>query len=218
MSTDLENVLVVEKLMDLEKVTNPANTVLVGPVFKTLNIFPAAAASSTQIVFNNIVAPSLTTVMKRTLRVEMEVQVVVTGTATAATDPAFNAVDGTSGAYIAPASTGGNANICLRAYPLSGVCSSVDIRLNGGSTNCALASYSQIYPFLQGNNDIKRYASECPLQPDNYASYENSGQTSPFRGLNDNSSTQTRGSFIATLVTWRLRTLYIESDVSHVHK
>ena len=168
MSTDLENVLVVEKLMDLEKVTNPANTVLVGPVFKTLNVFPAAAASSTQIVFNNIVAPSLTTVMKRSLRIEMEVQVVVTGTATAATDPSFHAVDGTSGAYIPPVSTGG-ANICLRANPLAGVCSSVDVRLNGGATNCALASYSQIYPFLQGNNDVKRYASECPLQADNSA-------------------------------------------------
>ena len=198
MSTDLENVLVVEKLMDLEKVTNPANTVLVGPVFKTLNRFPAAAASNTQIVFNNIVAPSLTTVMKRTLRVEMDVQVVVTGTATNATDPSFHAVDGTSGAYIAPIATGG-ANICLRAYPLSGVCSSVDVRLNGGATNCALASYSQIYPFLQGNNDIERYASECPLQSDNSAVYENTSVTSPFNGLNRNSATQSRGSFIAVL-------------------
>ena len=198
MSTDLENVLVVEKLMDLEKVTNPVNTVLVGPVFKTLNVFPAAAASKTQIVFNNIVAPSLTTVMKRTIRIEMEVQVVVTGTATVATDPSFHAVDGTSGAYIPPVSTGG-ANICLRANPLAGVCSSVDVRLNGGATNCALASYSQIYPFLQGNNDVKRYASECPLQADNSAVYENTSATSPFNGLNKNSATQSRGSFIAVL-------------------
>ena len=198
MSTDLENVLVVEKLMDLEKVTNPVNTVLVGPVFKTLNVFPAAAASKTQIVFNNIVAPSLTTVMKRTIRIEMEVQVVVTGTATVATDPSFHAVDGTSGAYIPPVSTGG-ANICLRANPLAGVCSSVDVRLNGGATNCALASYSQIYPFLQGNNDVKRYASECPLQADNSSVYENTSATSPFNGLNKNSATQSRGSFIAVL-------------------
>ena len=58
-TNNLENVLVVEKLMDLEKVTNPINTVLVVPVFKTLNRFLAIAASSTQIVFNNIVAPSL---------------------------------------------------------------------------------------------------------------------------------------------------------------
>ena len=207
MSTDLENVLVVEKLMDLEKVTNPANTVLVGPVFKTLNVFPAAAASSTQIVFNNIVAPSLTTVMKRTLRVEMEVQVVVTaggGGAQAATDAQFLAVNGVGmtdpGEATAVTSTGG-PNICLRAYPLSGVCSSVDIRLNGGSTNCALASYSQIYPFLQGNNDIKRYASECPIQPDNNVIYENTSVTSPFQGLNANSATQSRGSFVATLVS-----------------
>ena len=145
MSTDLENVLVVEKLMDLEKVTNPANTVLVGPVFKTLNVFPAAAVSNNQIVFNNILAPSLTTVMKRTLRVEMEVLVTVTtggGGAQQGTDPQFNAVNAAGAPVVFL--NGGVANICLSAFPLSGVCSSVDIRLNGGSTNCALASYSQI--------------------------------------------------------------------------
>lgn len=204
MSTDLENVLVVEKLMDLEKVTNPANTVLIGPVFKTLNRFPAAAVSNTQIVFNNIVAPSLTTVMKRTLRIEMEVQVAVTtggGAGQLKTDPQFNAVNATTGAPVALLNDATNANICLRAFPLSGVCSSVDIRLNGGSTNCALASYSQIYPFLQGVNDAKRYASECPLQADNSAKYENTSATSPFNGINGNSATQPRGSFIATLVS-----------------
>ena len=36
MSNDLENVLVIEKLMDMEKVTNPANVVLVGPTNKTV--------------------------------------------------------------------------------------------------------------------------------------------------------------------------------------
>jgi hypothetical protein len=126
--------------------------------------------------------------MKRTLRVEMEAQVVITcnAAAQAATDPIFNAVNA-AGAYVAP--TGGAATLCLRAFPLSGICSSVDIRLNGGSTNCALASYSQIYPFLQGANDTKRYASECPLQADNSSVYENTSATSPFQGLNANSST-----------------------------
>ena len=174
MSTDLENVLVVQKLMDLEKVTNPANTVLVGPVQKTLNKFTASAVSDNQIIFNNIVAPSLSTVMKRVIRIEMEALVIINCNAAAmvAGDPQFNAI-GANGKPVAFAGGQTAANICPRAFPLSGVCSSVDIRLNGGSTNCALASYSQIYPFLQSEDDIKRYGSECPTQPDNSATYEN---------------------------------------------
>ena len=205
MSNDLENVLVVESLIDLEKASSPSNVVLIGPTFKTLNKFPAAAASNSQIVFNNIVAPSLTTVMKRCLRIEMEVIVTVTCTGAAgtvaATDAQFNAYNGIVGAgFGGPvALTSSAANICLRAFPLSGVISSADIRINGGATNCALASYNQIYPFLQGDDDIKRYASECPLQADNSAVYENALATSPFKGVNANSATQSRGSFLAEL-------------------
>ena len=77
MSNDLENVLVVEKLMDMEKVTNPANVVLDGPTNKTVTRFPSVGPSNTQIVFNSICAPSLTTVMKRCLRIEMEATVTV---------------------------------------------------------------------------------------------------------------------------------------------
>ena len=111
MSTDLENVLVVQKLMDLEKVTNPANTVLVGPVQKTLNKFTASAVSNNQIIFNNIVAPSLTTVMKRVIRIEMEALVTITcnGAALAANDPQFNAF--TTVTYAPVALQGGPPNI-----------------------------------------------------------------------------------------------------------
>ena len=197
MSTDLENVLVVQKLMDLEKVTNPANTVLVGPVQKTLNKFTASAVSNNQIIFNNIVAPSLSTVMKRVIRIEMEALVIINCNAAAmvAGDPQFNAI-GANGKPVDFAATQTAANICPRAFPLSGVCSSVDIRLNGGSTNCALASYSQIYPFLQSEDDIKRYGSECPTQPDNSATYENASTRSPFLGLNANSNVPSRGSYL----------------------
>ena len=197
MSTDLENVLVVQKLMDLEKVTNPANTVLVGPVQKTLNKFTASAVSDNQIIFNNIVAPSLSTVMKRVIRIEMEARVIINCNAAAmvAGDPQFNAI-GANGKPVDFAATQTAANICPRAFPLSGVCSSVDIRLNGGSTNCALASYSQIYPFLQSEDDIKRYGSECPTQPDNSATYENVSARSPFLGLNGNSNVPSRGSYL----------------------
>ena len=198
MSTDLENVLVVQKLMDLEKVTNPANTVLVGPVQKTLNKFTASAVSNNQIIFNNIVAPSLSTVMKRVIRIEMEAQVIVTCNAAAidARDPQFNAFTTGTGAPVALAGGLTASTLCPRAFPLSGVCQSVDIRLNGGSTNCALASYSQIYPFLQSEDDIKRYGSECPTQPDNSATYENASARSPFQGLNGNSNVPSRGSYL----------------------
>ena len=208
MSNDLENVLVIEKLMDMEKVTNPANVVLVGPTNKTVTRFPSVGPSNTQIVFNNICAPSLTTVMKRCLRIEMEatVTVVYAGAAPVATEAQFNAYNGkdlaSPGAAVAQVPTAGvPANICLRAFPLSGVISSADIRLNGGSTNVALSTYNSIYPFLQGVEDINRYGAECPTQPDNSAIYENTSTRSPFNGVNGNSAIQSRGGFLAELFT-----------------
>ncbi len=202
MSNDLENVLVVEKLMDMEKVTNPANVVLIGPTNKTVTRFVAVGPSNTQIVFNNICAPSLTTVMKRCLRIEMvaTVTVVYAGAAPVATEAQFNAYDGTTGAAVVQVPTAGvPANICLRAFPLSGVISSADIRINGGSSNVALATYNSIYPFLQGVEDINRYGAECPTQPDNSALYENTSARSPFNGVNDNSAIQSRSGFLAEL-------------------
>ena len=208
MSNDLENVLVIEKLMDMEKITNPSNVVLVGPTNKTVTRFPSVGPSNTQIVFNNICAPSLTTVMKRCLRIEMEatVTVVYAGAAPVATEAQFNAYNGkdlaSPGAAVAQVPTAGvPANICLRAFPLSGVISSADIRLNGGSTNVALSTYNSIYPFLQGVEDINRYGAECPTQPDNSAIYENTSTRSPFNGVNGNSAIQSRGGFLAELFT-----------------
>ena len=120
MAAPLENVLVVEKMMDLETVDNPKGVVYIGPTNQSLFKYAASSASDTNIIFNNICAPSLSTVMKRTLRVEM--QVLVTTTWTAATGGAqFNAI-GANGAPVAIVAGGFTANnfisACLRACPL----------------------------------------------------------------------------------------------------
>ena len=204
MSEILENVLIVEKMMDLERVSNPKNTVLIGPNQKTVFSYPATANPiAGSIIFNNICAPSLTTVMKRTLRVQCSAVVTVTtvanNAAPASTDAQFNGVAANGSVF---ALTGGltNANACLRAQPLASVITSADVRLNGGATNCALNTYNCIYPFLQGKEDINRYGADMPLQPDNSSVYENASATNPFNGIRGNSSVQSRGAFLANAI------------------
>ena len=89
MSEILENVSIVEKMTNLERVSNLKNTVLIGPNQKTVFSYPATANPiAGSIIFNNICAPSLTTVMKRTLRVQCSAVVTVTAAAAnACVDP-----------------------------------------------------------------------------------------------------------------------------------
>ena len=51
MNQDLDNVLVVEKLMDVEAVANPVNTVLLGPVQKSLFRYDASSQSNNSLIF-----------------------------------------------------------------------------------------------------------------------------------------------------------------------
>ncbi len=112
--------------------------------------------------------------MKRTLRIEMSVNVVATYDPTIGGGQ-FNAtnVDGTPAAIITGTGGAGGLNdfisACLRACPLGAVISSADVRLNGGSTNSSLNQYILIYPFITGDADKRRFASEMPLQADNSA-------------------------------------------------
>ena len=152
MASTLENVLVVQKLMDLQTVDNPKQVVFIGPTNKNLFKYVATSASATSIIFNNIVAPSLSNVMKRCLRIAMSVNITTTfGVAKGGAQ--MNALDSATGAPVAiVAGTGAGANptatLCLRACPLASVCSSIDVRLNGGSTSCALNQYNLIHPCL----------------------------------------------------------------------
>ncbi len=220
MNRDLKNVLVVETLMDTEKISNPLNKVLVGPTNKTSFEFPASSASDSSIIFNNICAPSLSTVMRRSLRVgklSAQITIVCAGSTQANTPGLYvmNAVSGIAqgvvagsdmpalvvGRKVAWAAVGGVptiAKVCLRANPLASVITSADIRLNGGSTNCGLADYNLIYPFLSDRKDV--VVSEMPNQPDNSPVYENASATSPFSDVLGNSAVQTRGSYVATLM------------------
>ena len=204
MSVALDNVLVVQKKMDLDVVDNPKNAVYIGPTNQSLFIYPASSASSQNIIFNNICAPSLSTVMGRTLRVAMSVSVNTTYVTLTGVGGQFNAINGTvgvAGASVAIVGNGvnGKATACLRASPLANIISSADVRLNGGSTSVALNQYSTIYPFLRSNEDIKRFGAEMPSQCDNGAVYENLSATNPFNSVNGNSSVPSRGSFLATL-------------------
>ena len=189
--------------MDLQTVDNPKQVVFIGPTNKNLFKYVATSASATNIIFNNIVAPSLSNVMKRCLRIAMSVN--ITTTFTAATGGAqMNALDSATGApvaIIAGTDAGGpnpTATLCLRACPLASVCSSIDVRLNGGSTSCALNQYNLLHPYISGDDNIRRYSSEMPLQHDNSAVYEATSANSPFLNLNGNSNVPARGSFIAT--------------------
>ena len=200
MASPLENVLVVEKLMDLQSVDNPKSVVYIGPTNKSLFQYSASSFSGQNVIFNNICAPSLATVMDRNIRIAMSIQVVSTFVA-ADGGGQFNAVNTLAEPVAIVAGTTGGANptatVCLRACPLAAAITSVDIRLNGGSTSVALNQFSNIYPFLQGENNVKRYSSEMPLQPDNSAVYVATGVNSPFLPLNNNSNIPTRGSFTA---------------------
>lgn len=219
----MSSVLVVEKLMDVEAVASPKQIVLVGPVQKTVFQYPATSASNNNIIFNNICAPSLTTVMRRCIRVAMEAQVVISSTGSGAGGIGdgtcvFNAVSVLSqaGAFNMPTlvagrkvnwSVGGadvmvgvTPGVCLRAMPLSSVISSADIRINGGSTNVALDEFKSIYPQLINRADIRQFGSECPLFPDNSGLYEKASHTSPFADVLGNDE-QARGAFTAYLLT-----------------
>jgi hypothetical protein len=199
MSVALDNVLCVQKKMDLEMVDNPKNVIYVGPTNQSLFKYPASSTSDQNIIFNNICAPSLSTVMGRTLRVAMNAQV-TTAYLTATGGGQFNAVDFTTGAPIAKVFDT-NATACLRASPLANVISSCDVRINGGANSVALNQFSTIYPFLRSNEDIKRYGAEMPSQCDNSALYENTSATNPFNNVNGNSSVPARGSFLARRVS-----------------
>ena len=217
MDAKLEPVLIVQKLMDLETVTDPKQIVYVGPTQKTVFRYAATSASDSNIIFNNITAPSLNTVMKRSIKVAMRARVVVVSiNPDAAGFNAYNmnAVSNytAGGANQVPAVTAGvkvnwsalgatfSPALCLRACPLGSVISSADIRLNGGSTNVALDEFNLIQQFLASKDDVRRYASEFPLQADNGAVYENLSITSPFNNT-QGSFEQSRGSFVATLVS-----------------
>ena len=199
MSIALENVLVIQKKMDLATVDNPKNVVYIGPTNQSLFKFPASSTSDQNIIFNNICAPSLSTVMGRTLRIAMNVKV-TTSYFTATGGAQFNAVDNTTGATV-PRVQDTNATACLRASPLANIISSADVRLNGGSTSVALNQYSTIYPFLRSNEDIKRFGAEMPSQCDNGAKYENVSATNPFNSVNGNSTVPSRGSYLARRVS-----------------
>ena len=216
MNRDLKNVLVVETLMDTEKCSNPLNKVLVGPTNKTSYEYPASSASDSSIIFNNICAPSLSTVMRRSLRVgKLKATVTITCAGSTTADArypgklyfmnAVSAIAQNAGGDMPKLVVGqkvpwvGAANVCLRANPLASVITSADVRLNGGSTNCGLSDYNLIYPFISKRDDV--VITEMPYQPDNSPVYENVSATSPFRDVLGNSAVQTRGSYVATLMS-----------------
>ena len=54
MAEQLDNVLVVERMMDLSTATNPKKVCFLGPTQKSNFRYPATSSSNNQIIFNNI--------------------------------------------------------------------------------------------------------------------------------------------------------------------
>lgn len=217
MDTKLEPVLIVQKLMDLETVSNPKQIVYVGPTQKTVFRYAASSASDSNIIFNNITAPSLTTVMRKVLKVNLSARVTIVSPATGGANfynaynmNAVSAITQGAGGQLVALTAGQRVNwgtdptltpsVCLRACPLASVISSADVRLNGGSTNAALDEYNLIRPFLASKEDVRKYSSDFPFQPDNGAVLENLSITSPFQN-EQGSFESARGGFVATLLS-----------------
>ena len=155
------------------------------------NINPDGTSFPSQIVFNNIITPSLSnTLVGKNIRLRYQL-VVAAGTAGGTVDALLPKPAGSVNATI---------NGVLRAYPLQSVCNSITLTINGSSS---VVSQRQILTALQRceKKKLKKGTeSEAPTQADNLsilvpdATGRLSGQVlSPYQ----NSDGTTRGSFVA---------------------
>jgi hypothetical protein len=211
--------LVVDKKVDVQEVGSPVETVFISGTNKSLYRYTADSYSAASIIFNNITPPSLNTVVKRCLPVQIQMYVTtvwdirygggqfnavasVPITAYAGGGnlvagqivPLYGINDGNVRA-VAP-----NASLCLRANPLAQMLSTADIRINGTSTTCSFNDYALLYQYLNDHENVAQWSSEFPLQRENSPVYENVSNRSPFAKLSQNPFEPSRASFVAQLV------------------
>jgi hypothetical protein len=107
---------------------------------------------------------------------------------------------------VAPNVTGGGGvagvgyTMGLRAFPLNSSLSSLELKLNGVATSISPNDTVCLQPYLMDPEEYKYF--ECPVQRDNstlYAANTYQDARNPFSLFSQNTSTITRGSFVATL-------------------
>ena len=173
MNTDLNKVLVLDPVVDVEESYRASEAVVKSGVNKSIYIYSADSYSNSNFIWNNIVAPSLSTVVKRDLRVRYGVSVAVVWT-TATGGPNINAVnaDGAPVGFNGLANGSTSYGIAPRAVPLQSSASAVELRLNGSSTSTSINDYACIYPHILDNDTLNRWSSEMPLMKDNSPAYQ----------------------------------------------
>lgn len=151
-------------------------------------INPDGSSFANQIVFNNIITPSLAnTVVGKNIRLRYQVQVGTGGTTDANMPKPAGSVDA-------------EIDGVLRAYPLQSICNSITLTLNGTSNVVSQRAVLSALQRAEKTSLKKGTESECPNQSDNLATLvpdavgRVSGQVlSPYQ----NSDGTTRGSFVA---------------------
>lgn len=184
MNTDLKKVLVIDPVVDVEESYKASEVVYKSGVNKSIYKYTADSYSNQNWIWNNITPPSLTTVVKRDLRIAYSILVMNAWTTTGNQPLAFNAVDATTGL---PAIKGTNTVFgCVpRIAPVQSAASSIELRLNGSATSTSINDYVCIYPHLMNPEDMAKWSSEMPLQKDNSASYGTTNTTAPNAGYNN---------------------------------
>lgn len=204
MNTDLKKVLVIDPVVDVEESYQASEVVYKSGVNKSIYKYTADSYSNQNWIWNNITPPSLTTVVKRDLRIAYSI-LVANVWVTATGQPAvFNAIDANG----APVTIGTNTQVQVvpRIAPVQSAASAVELRLNGSATSTSINDYACIYPHLMTPEDMARFSAEMPLQKDDSAKYnslkEINAQTayvdgrSPFAPYGTNTLVPTRASYV----------------------
>lgn len=206
--------LVVDKKVDVEETYQPIETVFVSGTNKSLYQYSADSYSLSSIIFNNITPPSLQTVVKRSLDVQIQMYVTTTwpvgtggGQFQSVASAAITNYAGIVGNNIAAGQTVpmyedatavppvlDNASVALRANPLAQALSTADVRINGTSTTVSFNDYAQIYQYVNDHDNTMLWSSEFPLQRDNSPVFENKSARSPFAKFNSNPYEPSRAS------------------------
>ena len=206
---DLPIKLVVDPKMDQEELFKPSEILYKGATNKSIYAYRATTINPSLLMWNNICPPSLQTCVERTLRVQYTLTLVVTvpnatdvGTATGPLAMDYSTVAGAVG--IGGVVGADNHNICLRAFPLYGACSSIELKLNGNSTSVSPWDVASLYPHLLHQDELQEFSSEFPCQKDNSALYTvydpaTGDNKNPFANPSANSYIPSRSSYI-----WRV--------------
>jgi len=203
MNTNLNKVLVIDPVVDVEESYQASEVVYKSGVNKSIYKYTADSSSDQNWIWNNITPPSLTTVVKRDLRVQYTILVLNAWTTTGNQPIAFNAVNNAG----APAVEGTNTYFgCVpRVAPIGSSASAIELRLNGSSTSTSNNDYTCIYPHIIPNEDMARWSSEMPLQKDDSSTYynpvdagvpSNADNRSPFAPYGANPVIPTRASYV----------------------